>query len=127
MMRTKGWFVEESKNEDGTPLVFVDGYFDDGTSVTICTMGCLSDGKAWDGYVGEVEDAHLIASAPAMRAELDARACDSFIVAVAAVAELLSQPFVWQALPMGIDFAAATRSDGWENQRVLRRTIAEDE
>lgn len=50
-----------------------------------------------------------------------ARACDSFIVAVAAVAELLAMPFVWQALPMGIDFASATRSYGWEDQRVLRR------
>lgn len=66
---TKNWRVVNDKNDDGTPWIKISGSFTDGEGVTICTMG-VSDGEDWGGYVGEDLDAKLIATAPAMLAEL---------------------------------------------------------
>ena len=65
------WQVHADKAEDGTPYIQVYQRHPDGFHITICTMGC-SDGEAWGGYVGEEEDARLIAAAPALL-----RACKS--------------------------------------------------
>jgi hypothetical protein len=53
-------------------------------------------------------------------------ACDAFITAITAVAELAALPYVWQCLPMGSDFAIATRDPAWEFQRVVPGPVEED-
>lgn len=59
------WEVWTEKANDGTPYIKVYQRTPDGEHITICTMG-ISDGEAWGGYVGEEEDARLIAAAPLM-------------------------------------------------------------
>ena len=57
------WEVWTDKANDGTPYIRVYQRTPDDEHITICTMG-ISDGEAWGGYVGEEEDARLIAAAP---------------------------------------------------------------
>lgn len=59
------WHVRTDKAEDGTPYIQVYQNHPDGFHITICTMG-ISDGEVWGGYIGEEEDASLIAAAPAL-------------------------------------------------------------
>lgn len=60
------WEVWTDEANDGTPYIKIYQRTLDGEHITICTMG-VSDGEVWGGYVGEEEDARLIAAAPAMR------------------------------------------------------------
>lgn len=64
------WQVLTLQAVDGTPYIKVYQRTPDGEHITICTMG-ISDGEAWGGYVGEEDDARLIAAAPTMRDALE--------------------------------------------------------
>jgi hypothetical protein len=60
------WRAEMHVANDGTPWVKIIQDLPDGSEIVVATMGC-SGGDVWGGYVGELEDARLIAAAPTMR------------------------------------------------------------
>lgn len=60
------WRAQVFSADDGTPWIKIIQDTPDGFEITIATMG-VSKGDTWGGYIGELEDARLIAAAPTMR------------------------------------------------------------
>lgn len=99
--RSRPWWVDTEKAEDGTPFISVMSTFEDGTENVVCRMG-ISDGQMWGGYVGEEEDARLIAAAPDLLA-----ACEAMRKALES-----------------LDAHYATRLDGDENRALDQGSAA---
>lgn len=60
------WRAEVIAADDGSPWIKIIQDMPDGSEITVATMG-VSTGEVWGGYVGELEDAQLIAASPRMR------------------------------------------------------------